>query len=118
MVSLFVNLYKLFVAVVYGVRADGEFRSLVLTLLLFLGTGTCFYWNTEGWTVLDSLYFCVMTMSTIGYGDLVPTTSVSKAFTIVFSMLSIGCFAAVVSKVVKIILVRRQDRIGHIADRT
>lgn len=45
-----------------------------------------------------------MTMSTIGYGDLVPTSTISKLFTIIYALLSIGVFVAVVSKLVQIVL--------------
>ena len=82
---------------------------MVLLLLLLVG-GAFFYWEVEGWSMLDALYFCIMTMSTVGYGDLVPTSPLSKIFTIVFTILSIGIFAAVVSKVVQLILERRKAR--------
>ena len=31
--------------------------------------------------IIDSLYFCTVTMSTVGYGDLTPSTPGTKAFT-------------------------------------
>ena len=45
-----------------------------------------------------------MTMSTIGYGDITPTTDLSKGFTIIYTMLSIGIFAAVITKIVSVIM--------------
>eukprot|EP00929_Paragymnodinium_shiwhaense_P085661 TRINITY_DN46082_c0_g1_i1.p1 TRINITY_DN46082_c0_g1~~TRINITY_DN46082_c0_g1_i1.p1 ORF type:complete len:623 (+),score=187.77 TRINITY_DN46082_c0_g1_i1:87-1955(+) len=39
---------------------------------------------TEPWTVIDSLYFSMATMSTVGYGDLSPSGDVSRAFAIVY----------------------------------
>jgi voltage-gated potassium channel len=52
----------------------------LLTLLL----GTLVYHWLEGWNYLDALYFSVISLATIGYGDFVPTTQVSRAFTIVY----------------------------------
>lgn len=117
MISFFINLYRLLAATVYGLRKDDEFRALMFLLLMLLVGGALFYWEVEGWSVLDAIYFCVMTMSTVGYGDLVPTSPLSKIFTIVFTVLSIGVFAAVVSKVVKIILERKQAR-SHVHARS
>lgn len=52
----------------------------LLTLLL----GTLVYHWLEGWNYLDSLYFSVISLATIGYGDFVPTTQIGRAFTIVY----------------------------------
>ena len=56
----------------------------MLGAAVILATGTTFYTLVEGWTIIDSLYFTVITLTTIGYGDLHPTNDLSKVFTIVF----------------------------------
>ena len=106
MTSFFISLWKLLVAILHGVKEDEDFRALLFLLTMLLIGATYFYWLVEGWSVIDSIYFSVMTMSTIGYGDLVPTTAFSKLFTIMFAILSIGVFVAVASKLVTIVLDR------------
>ena len=50
------------------------------TLLL----GMFAYHRLEGWSYLDALYFCVISLATVGYGDLTPQTDMGKLFTIVY----------------------------------
>ncbi len=51
-----------------------------------------------------------MTMSTVGYGDLTPTTDVSKVFTIIYTCLSIGAFVSFTAKCVQIMFLNHQDK--------
>lgn len=110
MITFLIDMMKLLHAISIGIKQDAEFRILLVFLMTLLAGATLFYFTTEGWSVIDSLYFSVMTMSTIGYGDLVPTTAWSKIFTIIFSILSIGFFVAVVAKVVRIVLEHKQNK--------
>jgi len=41
------------------------------------------------WSFVDALYFSMVTISTVGYGDLTPTTRFSKLFTVCYILL--GC---------------------------
>ncbi len=47
------------------------------------GTTGTLYWRFEDWTIIEALYFCVVTLTTVGYGDLHPTTAGTQIFTIV-----------------------------------
>lgn len=62
----------------------------VITFFLIIVVGAYAYSNVEGWSGLDSVYFVVVTVTTIGYGDLVPKTNLGKIFTIFFSFLGIS----------------------------
>lgn len=97
MVSFFLTILKLLKAV-HRAASDREFRALAFMTSVLLLSGTLFYSYAEGWNLLDSLYFSVMTMTTIGYGDLVPTTSLSKVFTIIYTFVSIGVFVSLAAK--------------------
>lgn len=82
-----------------GVRDDKAFRGLALSVLLVWAAGTIFYALVEGWTVVDALYFSVLTLATVGYGDVVPTTVVSKLFTVGYVLLGIGLFAGFLTEI-------------------
>lgn len=92
---------RLFFAIFRGLRTDHYFRSLVWLLTTLLFTSTVFYTKVEKWAIIDSLYFSVMTISTIGHVELIPSTSGSKIFTMFFALFGIGIFAAVVYKIVQ-----------------
>lgn len=50
-------------------------RTLVWTygvVVIMLLTGATLYSQTEHWSFFDGIYFCFVTFSTIGFGDLVP----------------------------------------------
>ena len=49
----------------------------------------------EEWTGRDFLYFSVVTITTVGYGDVLPTSDASKVFTIFYA--AYGCAIAVIS---------------------
>ena len=60
--------------------------TAVLSLMVI---GTVVYHYLEGWSWISSLYFTVVTMATVGYGDLHPTNDVTRLFTIFFILFGV-----------------------------
>lgn len=56
----------------------------VSSVLIYYIIGAAYYHAKEGWTVIDSVYFVTVSVATIGYGYLVPTTDSSRVFTSFF----------------------------------
>lgn len=73
------------------------FVAMIFFLIIILASVLFSY--TEDLNVTDSLYFNVITATTIGYGDIVPTTDSSKWFSIFYSMFVVIMFFLMVDAV-------------------
>lgn len=69
---------------------DKEFRALLVWVVIVIGIGTVFYARVEGWRILDALYFTIITLTTVGYGDFAPKTDAGKIFTMVYIFVGIS----------------------------
>lgn len=72
-------------------------RQGVVLLIIYLSLGVVIYsFNrddfkaTETHPVVDALYFCIVTMCTIGYGDITPASTATKLFSIMFVLVGFG----------------------------
>lgn len=75
-------------------------REGFLYLLAYLVTGVFAYSVfLEKWSVVDALYFSCVTFSTVGYGDLCPSTPQSKLFTCVFGLCGIAFLGAAIATI-------------------
>jgi voltage-gated potassium channel Kch len=62
----------------------------IFILIILILAGTAMFHNIEGWRYLDSMYFTVVTVTTIGYGDFTPKTDLGKIITIFYLFLGVG----------------------------
>ena len=96
-IALLLTLRQFVNAIQFAAR-DPEFRTLGALAGTLLALGTVFYHMIEGWSWLDSLYFCVITLATVGYGDFSPQTAAGKIFTMLYIFLGIGLLVAVFTR--------------------
>ena len=86
--------------------------SLVLipiTVLLLIGTFG--YASLEGWSLLDALYATIITVTTVGYGDLSPVTPGGRIFAIFFALGAIGMASYAISAVATRVITWEHNRV-------
>jgi ion channel len=97
---------------------DRDARGPLLLVISLLIVGTVFYTLVEGWTVVDSVYFCAMSLATVGYGDLVPHTDLGKIFTTVYVLAGIGILVSFFTTLTaKTLAIQREVRQARVAAR-
>lgn len=65
----------------------------------------------EHLTLLDALYFLIVTISTVGYGDISPLTDDGKILVILIILTGIGCFVGLVANAVEYVIDQKERKL-------
>jgi len=68
--------------------------AIVLLNLFLIFIGTVGYLLIEGWTVLDAFYMTVITIGSVGYGEVRELSFIGRMFTTMIIMVGVGTAAA------------------------
>ncbi len=80
-----------------------KFLFVFFIFLLIYLIGVLFYVYVENFSLVDAIYFVAVTISTVGYGDIIPKTNIGKLFTSIYSLISLVIFFYLVSAIIKIL---------------
>ena len=95
---------------------DPEFRAVLFLAGLQVTIATVFYRLVEDWEWLDALYFSVVSVTTVGYGDFTPETALGKVFTMLYLLLGVGLFVALNSRIAAIRVAARAQKAARSGD--
>lgn len=91
-------------------QLNRRFQIVSILAAAIIAVGVVFYRFVEGFTWVDAFYFSIVTLGTVGYGDIVPTTDGGKIFTSFYILIGIGIIAAFASALMKRAVIRREYR--------
>jgi len=106
MIAFIIVLYE-FIKHMRNVFGHKELRGLFIFAGITILIGAVFYHNVEHWTWLNSFYFVVISLTTIGYGDITPTTPLGRFFTMFYVIMGVGILAMFIGSVAD--LARREN---------
>jgi len=71
-------------------RVDPKLVGAVIVIFILIAIGTLFYYFFEGWSWIDSLFFAVSYLTTVGHATMVPLTDVGKLFTSAYLLVGVS----------------------------
>lgn len=86
-------------------------RRLQIALILFLvvtATGTFGFMALEDLSFAEALYYNIVTMSTVGYGDIHPTRQASRMLAILLIVMGGATFLGVIANTTEMLLLKRE----------
>jgi voltage-gated potassium channel len=87
------------IRVLWAALRDPVIRDLSLVVIVILCIGMIIFHELEDWGWLDSLYFSVITLATVGFGDFAPTSDAGKIFAIIYIFFGVGFLVAFVTAI-------------------
>lgn len=88
-------------------------RTLMLQTIMFqlyLLLGALVFCKVEEWNYLDAVYWAAVTLFTVGFGDLYPTTSLGQGLLIPYSLVGIISLGLVIGSIRSLMLERARRR--------
>lgn len=95
----------------HGRSTAGTMLRIGLLILLFVAVGAACICALEGWSPLQGAYWAVVTLSTVGYGSLVPKTEGGRAFAAVFMLIGVSGTAKAFSEAAALPVDAYQDKL-------
>lgn len=90
-------------------------QAIILRLKIFLILfaaiiilGTAGFVLIEDKSIIEAVYFVVVTMATVGYGDIHPATQLGRVFTIFLIVTGVGTFLGVIANLTEMMLAKRE----------
>lgn len=87
--------------------------AILSTLLSVIVGGTVFFHFIEGWSWIDSYFFTIVTLSTVGYGNLVPATVLGKIATTIIIFGGLGVFASAIQYFAAYTVEKREKKVAE-----
>jgi len=85
-------------------QSENKLKVAFLAFVLVLLTGTAGYMHIEGWSLLDSLYMSVITLSTIGFKEVHDLDHAGQIFTMLLVIFGVGTAAFAVKSATQVML--------------
>lgn len=113
MIDFFVMIARFFMAIGRSIKHEPQARALLVFVIVILISGTVFFMEVEHWSVVDSIYYCVNTLTTVGTGELRPHTDVGKIFTVIYLFMGVGAVLAALKLVSRHALAQDEELSLH-----
>lgn len=91
---------------------QANFRLATVLTILVIGFGTIFYHVVEDLRVIDAFYFSVISLATVGYGDITPRTDLGKIFTAFYVIGGIGIIGTYANLLIRRAAMNRSERVA------
>lgn len=76
----------------------------VLLSVVLIGFGCIGYMAIEGWNLMDSLYMTIITLTTVGYGEVKTVSPEGRLFTMVLLLLGVGFFLYLTGNIIQFLV--------------
>lgn len=86
---------------VQGMWDQHSTRIIAAAALTVLGLGTVVYRIAEDWGWVDAFYFSAVALTTVGFGDLTPSTAFSKLFTVFYIFSGVSLIGLLLNEFLK-----------------
>ena len=94
----------------------GIYAVLIIFIILIYGILGSIY--IMGLDIYDSIYYTIITLATVGYGDIIPITPLQKIFSVTLALSGVGILAYIFTFIISSITQNLQDmRSGRIMER-
>ena len=94
----------------------GIYALLIIVFILLYGIVGSTY--IMGLDIYDSIYYTIITLATVGYGDIIPTTPLQKIFSVTLALAGVGILAYILTFIISSVTQNLQDmRSGRIMER-
>ena len=81
-----------------SVLRDKTYKLASISALCLITLATVVYHEFEDWSWVDSFYFSAIAVTTVGFGDLTPSTDFTKLFTVFYVFVGISLIGLVLNE--------------------
>ncbi len=84
-------------------------RIYLAIMAVLLSVGIVGFMYIEDMSLTDAIYFSIVTMATVGYGDIHPLTDIGKILTLIIILGGVGTFLGVIASITDLFVNRREE---------